>query len=288
MANFTEIRTSIGLAALLWAFTGPVAADSVFSTPGRFSLVLMDRDDTPTPELEVRQTNDEMAWLSGSVDAAFYAASSQTDFGLNRVFNTVAGGALPTDPEDPGDPYTTALSLWTDSFTITGSEATGIVRFRFDVEGSLVGEEYSELNFHAVLSPSPITVDDEALYDFLYDEIAPETPSGTIDLFERETDSNDIPGPQHVQWRGEADYTYTSGTTFYILALLGGHAYGNATLDALGTARFSLWVPPGVTVNTGSGTRYPTIPEPTPLALLALGLLVVSRIRRRPIHSQRM
>jgi hypothetical protein len=220
-------------------------------------------------------------------------ATAQTLPGINRV---LASSNSPVISEEDrqngiGGPFAMAVSLWTDTFTITGGTGTGTVSLSagvsgqfgdgFGAEGLYVLAVTSEAQAGAILADPVGAIFDDAL------------PSPILLVHQSTT------APQYVS-DGErmapgsafgrtaiTSYAFTYDQPFVLVSMLAGFAHDFGSLSAMQSAVFGLTVEgnTGAVIQTASGTTYPlaAVPEPETYALFlaGLGLLAVATRRAR-------
>lgn len=209
------------------------------------------------------------AFASIQYGGAQGVAIAYAEFGLNRVYAEGFGTLT-----DSGSAV--ATSVWQDQFTIFGGTGTGTATLTITLSGRLINLTYFEYGL------------------FCFNTCA--TPNGTIISTFGNNISFCCPGPAGptilVDLVGTLDFTY--GVPFdltgqlYAQAGAGGALYpSHAVADFTSTAILTGFdLPPGATLQSLSGTTYPLVPEPAPLALLGIGLavpLIRARIRRERV-----
>lgn len=220
-------------------------------------------------------------------------AQAQTLQGVNRVL--VSNNAAVVSEEDRatgiGGPFAMAVSIWADTFTITGGTGTGTVSLSAGVTGQF-GSGYGAEGLYALAAASEaeagVILGDPigaALGDALPTPILLVHQSTTAPQY---TADGERVAPGSAFGRTViGSYEFTYDQPFVLVSMLAGFANDFGSLSAMQSAVFGLTVNgnAGAVIQTGSGAVYPlaAVPEPETYALFlaGLGLLGIAARRRR-------
>ncbi|MFO1228003.1 hypothetical protein [Roseateles sp.] len=154
-----------------------------------------------------------------------------------------------------------AESIWMDGFTIDGPGGTGLLEVHVHVHGTLddlgaPGSHGPNAFYQLFVSDTPMSCDFDGL-----------SCNGSLAIPMVEA----INGSRTLT----AALPFTYGKTFYLASFLGAEVLGEGEANFYGSAHFGATAPGGAALVGESGTTYAlasSVPEPTPAALLALGL----------------
>lgn len=230
--------------------------------------------------------------VSSLLEATQTAAQAQTLQGINRI--SVSNGAAVIDENDRatgiGGPFSVALSLWSDAFTIQGGTGTGTLTVSAAVTGQF-GSGYGAEGLYALAAVSEAeagVIFDDPLGAILGDSV----PSPLLLVHQSTTAPQyDAEGERVAPGSAFGDTVsatlqFTYGQPFMLVSMLAGFANDFGSLTAMNSAVFGLTVEgnPSATILTASGALYPAaVPEPETYALFlaGLGLLAVAARRAR-------
>jgi hypothetical protein len=220
-------------------------------------------------------------------------AQAQTLQGINRVL--VSNNTAVISEEDRatgiGGPFAMAVSIWADSFTITGGTGTGTVSLSAGVTGQF-GNGYGAEGLYALAAVSQAEAG-QILADPIGAALGDSLPSPILQVHQSTTAPQYIADGERVA-PGSAfgrtvigTYEFTYDQPFVLVSMLAGFAHDFGSLSAMQSAVFGLTVTgnAAAVIETGSGAVYPlaAVPEPETYALFlaGLGLLGVAARRAR-------
>jgi len=238
---------------------------------------------------------DGAATFDGTVVSSFLAATqtsaqAQTLQGINRI--AVSNGTAVVDENDRatgiGGPFSVALSLWSEVFTIGGGTGTGTLTVSAVVTGQF-GSGYGAEGLYALAAVSEAeagVIFDDPLGAILGDAV----PSPLLLVHQSTTAPQyDSEGERVAPGSAFGDTVsatlqFTYGQPFMLVSMMAGFANDFGSLTAMNSAVFGLTVEgnPGATILTASGALYPAaVPEPETYALFLAGLGLLGLAARR-------
>ena len=189
-----------------------------------------------------------------------YAATAQSDFGVNRVYAsaTDATGGIG------------AASVWSDVFTVSGSSESWVtvtlstlLSGRNEVIGGTVvdldesGGEFDLLVYESPMSPEALLAQMDEPDNVAFIKVALDAPGVYSQVLSR-------------------TLTVRGGSSFYVAGVMALGADRNQVMDFAHSAHFGIQAGPGVALTTLSGVVYPsTVPEPGMGVLGLAGCLVL-------------
>jgi hypothetical protein len=209
----------------------------------------------------------------------FMRSAARTDWGVNGVRASVA--RVPSDREDLelGAHGAYALSAWGDAVRVTSGAPTGVLDLMVRLNGSMSGSE-TEFVYAIFYRDRPFTSTE--LEAWLDDDTAVggdnevRAPLGASIAFGTWRTGGDPSG----NYRGLLPYFRNE--TVYVASLLEVSALGpSSSAEFFNSAYLGIEAPAGVAFEAASGHDYVlAVPEPSALALTALGLLGIAARRR--------
>lgn len=228
--------------------------------------------------------------VSSLLEATQTAAQAQTLQGINRI--SVSNGAAVDDENERatgiGGPFSVALSVWSDVFTIQGGTGTGTLTVSAAVTGQF-GSGYGAEGLYALAAVSETqagVIFDDPLGAILGDTL----PSPLLLVHQSttapqyESDGERVAPGSAFGDTVSATLQFTYGQPFILVSMLAGFANDFGSLSAMNSAVFGLTVEgnPGATILTASGALYPAaVPEPETYALFLAGLGLLAAAARR-------
>lgn len=228
--------------------------------------------------------------VSSLLEATQTAAQAQTLQGINRI--SVSNGAAVDDENERatgiGGPFSVALSVWSDAFTIQGGTGTGTLTVSAAVTGQF-GPNYGAEGLYALAAVSETEAG--VIFDDPLGAILGGTLPSPLLLVHQSTTAPqyDAEGDRVAPGSAFGDTVsatlqFTYGQPFILVSMLAGFANDFGSLTAMNSAVFGLTVEgnPGATVLTASGALYPAaVPEPETYALFLVGLGLLGVAARR-------
>ncbi len=220
-------------------------------------------------------------------------AEAQSLYGINRVLASSNMAVISEEDRATGigGPFSMAVSIWADTFTITGGTGTGTVSLSAGVSGQF-GNGYGAEGLYALAAASEAEAG-EILDDPVGAVLGDALPSPILVVHQSTTAPQYTADGERVA-PGSAfgrtvigTYEFTYDQPFVLVSMLAGFASDFGSLSAMQSAVFGLTVTgnAAAVIETGSGAVYPlaAVPEPETYALFltGLGLLGVAVRRAR-------
>lgn len=225
-------------------------------------------------------------------------AKSQATYGVNRV---AVDNNTPVDDEflrakSIGGPFAVSISVWTDTFTISGGTGSGTASISSVISGQFGpknGTSYggSGSYYLFLASSSEVASLLAKPFEFMVSHdlsTNPSTPNNLLSIDQNvlkpgysDPGQDVAPGGQFGgTLTGELHFNY--GESFTLVSVLGGYANDFGVLNAFNSAHFGITPPIGSALTTASKTDYiAAVPEPSSIVMLICGLSLISLLRRK-------
>lgn len=223
-------------------------------------------------------------------------AQAQTDYGVNRVAvdNNVSVDSESLRNTSIGGPFATGISIWTDTFTVTGREGAGNLSVSATITGQFgpkVGPNYGSTGAY-YLFVAPLT-DVNKILAKPFEFLAKNDPCDVAFTGRVLCLVQSVPTPGHG-WDGEAvnaggafgdtltgSLNFNYGESFTLVSVLAGYANDFGILNSFHSAHFGITAPIGSSLVASTSTNYaPAVPEPSTSAMLIAGMVICLSQRR--------
>lgn len=220
-------------------------------------------------------------------------AKSQTLQGINRV---AVDNNAPVDDahlreHSIGGPFSVAISVWADQFTITGGSGVGQTAVSALVTGEFgpkADPSYGGGGAYYLFVANAAQVSSILAKPFEFIVANTASMPSTLRLEQNVlTPGYTDPGtslPPGSSFggtlTGQIDFTY--GESFYLVSALAGYANDYGILNAFNTAVFGITAPAGALISTDSGSMYAAaVPEPQTYIMFLVGIGCLYAVGKR-------
>ncbi|GGY72181.1 hypothetical protein GCM10011613_16420 [Cellvibrio zantedeschiae] len=296
MDNLIKFNASSLLAVLIISFATSANAGLLSFAATRDSSLPLDEYNNWNYTYTHIDTQTDGSIASSSILSG--NAKAQSAYGVNRI--SVSNNAAVDDADlrehSIGGPFATAISIWSDTFTITGGTGSGKVSVSANVSGQF-GMGYGAAGIYRLFKASPQDLQNLLAkpFEFLVDEPLLNKPWATpdylLDLGQDVINLSVYDDPEeHLQpgstfgklLTTELDFNYDD--PFTLVSILAGSANDFGSLSAFNSAHFGISGPENSIISTTSNSRYNQaavqVPEPGSFILLTIGSLLLLMRRK--------